>query len=87
MFPGCSFHSWGTVSVTEVGFMCLTALPNLINLDVSYSAKISDAALKAIASIGKLQKLVCRGCPSLTDVGCMRYINPIFIVYIFICTF
>jgi hypothetical protein len=61
----------------------LAELPNLVNLAISYSAKVSDAALEAVASRGKLQKLVCRGCPSFTDDGCIRYINTLFIVNIF----
>jgi hypothetical protein len=83
LFPGCSCNSWDTDTVTDVGFRCLAALPNLVSLAISYSAKLSDVALEAIASRGKLQKLVCRGCPSFTDVGCIRYINALFIVNIF----
>ncbi|PNF21850.1 hypothetical protein B7P43_G05970 [Cryptotermes secundus] len=72
---GCSSNSWDTVTVTEVGFRCLAALPNLVNLVISYSAKLFDAALEAIASRGKLQKLVCRGCPKITDAGCIRVVT------------
>jgi hypothetical protein len=76
LFSGCNS--------TDVGFRCLAALPNLVNLAISYSAKLSDVALEAIASRGKLQKLVCLCCTSFTDVGCIRYINALFIVNIFL---
>jgi hypothetical protein len=84
LFPGCSSNSWDAATVTDVGFRGLAVLPNLVDLSISYSAKLSDVALEAIASRGKLRKLVCRGCPSFTDVGCVRYINPLLIVNIFL---
>jgi len=65
-FSGCQPH------VTDVGLRCLVALPNLVSLAISYMPDVSDKALEAIASRGKLQKLMCRGCTSFTDVGCMR---------------
>ena len=74
-FSGCSSSSWEQTSVTDVGLRCLAALPNLVYLSMSYLANVSDAALEALASRGKLRKLMCRGCPSFTDVGCIRYIN------------
>jgi hypothetical protein len=84
LFPGCFAFSRNTVTVTDVGVRCLAALPNLISLAISYIEKLSDVALEAIASRGKLQKLVCIGCRSFTDVGCIRYINTLFIVNIFL---
>jgi hypothetical protein len=74
-FSGCSSNSWEQMSVTDVGLRCLAALPNLVCLSMSYLANVSDTALEVIASRGKLRKLMCRGCPSFTDVGCIRYLN------------
>jgi hypothetical protein len=74
-FSGCSSNSWEQTSVTDVGVRCLAALPSLVYLSMSYLANVSDTALEAIASRGKLRKLTCRGCPSFTDVGCIRYFN------------
>jgi hypothetical protein len=73
-FSGCSIHSWETTSVTDVGLRSLAALPNLVDLSMSYLANVSDVALQDIACRGRLRKLVCRGCPTFTDVGCSRYI-------------
>jgi hypothetical protein len=81
LFTGCRLSD--VVTVTDVGLKHLAALPNLVNLTISYSAEVSDAALEAVASRGKLQKLVCRGCLSFTDVGCIRYRNTLFIVIVF----
>jgi hypothetical protein len=74
-FSGCSSNSWEQSSVTDVGLRCLAALPNLVFLSMSYLANVSDTALEVIASRGKLRKLMCRGCLSFTDVGCIRYLN------------
>lgn len=74
-FSGCSTNSWEQTSVTDVGLKCLATLPNLVYLSMSYLANVSDTALEAIASRGKLRKLTCRGCPSFTDVGCIRYFS------------
>jgi hypothetical protein len=75
LFSGCSINSWKLTSLTDTGLKCLAALPNLVDLSMSYLANASDEALEAIACRGKLRKLVCRGCPTFTDVGCIRYIN------------
>jgi hypothetical protein len=61
----------------------LAALPNLVDLSMSYLANVSDVALEGVACKGRLRKLVCRGCPTFTDVGCIRYIN---ILSVSICT-
>jgi hypothetical protein len=74
-FSGCSSNSWEQMSVTDDGLRCLAALPSLVSLSMSYLANVSDIALEAIASRGKLRKLMCRGCPSFTDVGCIRYLS------------
>ena len=74
-FSGCSSNSWEQMTVTDVGLGCLAALPNLVYLSMSYLANVSDTALEVLASRGKLRKLMCRGCPSFTDVGCIRYLN------------
>jgi hypothetical protein len=75
---GCNVQSSGTDNVnnvTEYGYMCLSQLPNLVKLYVSDSQQMSDKALKVIASRGKLQKLVCPWCPSVTKVGCTNVIT------------
>lgn len=72
---GCSSNSWEQMSVTDVGLRCLAALPNLVCLSMSYLANVSDTALEVIASRGKLRKLMCRGCPSFTDVGCISVVT------------
>jgi hypothetical protein len=84
LFPGYSSAHRFIDPVTDVGLRCLAALPNLVSLTISYMEQLSDVALKAIASRGKLQKLVCWRCSSFTDAGCIRYINALFIVNIFL---
>jgi hypothetical protein len=65
---------------------CLASLPNLVYLSMSYLANVSDTALEALASRGKLRKLMCRGCPSFTDVGCIRYLQHFFRIDVLMCT-
>ncbi|KDR08751.1 putative RNA-binding protein EEED8.10 isoform X2 [Zootermopsis nevadensis] len=72
---GCSVHSWESGSITDSGLRSLAALPNLFNLSMSYMANVSDAALEAVARKGKLRKLVCRGCPTFTDVACISVVT------------
>jgi hypothetical protein len=74
-FSGCGCISWEQTWLTDAGLRCLAALPNLVSLSMSYLANVSDKALEAVASRGKLQKLMCRGCLSVTDVGCIRYLH------------
>jgi hypothetical protein len=82
LFSGCSCKSWEATCVTDAGLKSLAALPNLVALSMSYLANVSDIALEAIARRGKLRKLVCRGCPTFTDVGCIRYINAVCYQYV-----
>jgi hypothetical protein len=72
---GCSSNSWEQTTVTDVGLRCLATLPNLVYLSMSYLANVSDTALEALASRGKLRKLMCRGCPTFTDVGCISVVT------------
>ena len=85
-FSGCSSNSSEQTSVTDVGLKCLAALPNLVYLSMSYLANVSDTALEVLASRGKLRKLMCRGCPSFTDVGCIRYLQHFFRIDVLMCT-
>jgi hypothetical protein len=85
-FSGCSSNSSEQTSVTDVGLRCLRALPNLVYLSMSYLANVSDTALEALASRGKLRKLTCRGCPTFTDVGCIRYLQHFFRIDVLVCT-
>ena len=86
LFSGCSSNSSEQTSVTDVGLRCLTALPNLVYLSMSYLANVSDTALEVLASRGKLRKLMCRGCPSFTDVGCIRYLQHFFSIDVLMCS-
>jgi hypothetical protein len=72
---GCNFQSLETDIVTEDGYKCLSRLPNLVRLNVSVSWEVSDEVLEVIASRGKLQKLACSWCPSVTEVGCISVIS------------
>ncbi|XP_069694914.1 F-box/LRR-repeat protein 2-like [Periplaneta americana] len=72
---GCSINSFEPTNLTDAGLKCLAELPNLVDLSMSYLANVSDEALKAIACKGKLRKLVCRGCPTFTDVGCISVVT------------
>ncbi|KAJ9598473.1 hypothetical protein L9F63_010842, partial [Diploptera punctata] len=72
---GCSVHSWDNKTLTNVGVKCLALLPNLIELKMSYLACVTDESLEAIASKCNLRRLVCRGCPTFTDVGCTRILS------------
>ncbi|XP_021934896.1 F-box/LRR-repeat protein 2-like isoform X2 [Zootermopsis nevadensis] len=72
---GCSGSSRKGGSVTDSGFRGLAALPNLFDLTMSYMGNMPEAALEAVARKGKLRKLVCRGCPTLTDDVCISVIT------------
>ena len=85
-FSGCGSISWEQTSVIDVGLRCLAALPNLVPLSMSYLANVSVTTLEAIASRGKLQKLMCRSCLSFTDVGCIWYLQNFFKKDVLMCT-
>ncbi|GLG95629.1 uncharacterized protein GBIM_02572 [Gryllus bimaculatus] len=61
-------------SLTNAGFRWLARLPQLVDLNMSYLAVVTDEALDAVADRGKLKRLECRGCPTFTDAGCMRVV-------------
>ncbi|KAK3915340.1 F-box/LRR-repeat protein 7 [Frankliniella fusca] len=61
--------------VTTKGITLLAKLPCLRELKMSYLADINDSALTVLAQNGTLQKLECRGCPSLKGDGFLRIIS------------
>ncbi|KAE8747642.1 hypothetical protein FOCC_FOCC005621 [Frankliniella occidentalis] len=61
--------------VTTKGITLLAKLPCLRELKMSYLADINDGALTVLAQNGTLQKLECRGCPSLKGDGFLRIIS------------
>ncbi|KDR24130.1 F-box/LRR-repeat protein 2 [Zootermopsis nevadensis] len=72
---GCNERIRNTGYVTDSGLRSLAALPNLFDLSMSYFPSLSDKALEAVASKGKLRKLVCRGCQTFTDVACISVVT------------
>lgn len=61
--------------VTTKGIKTLARLPCLRELKMSYLAEIHDEALIVLAQNSTLQKLECRGCPSLKGDGFLRIIS------------
>ncbi|KAG1657172.1 putative RNA-binding protein EEED8.10 [Nymphon striatum] len=53
--------------VTDLGLRALAQLTNIVNLDISYLGKITDDGVSEISKRGMLEKLIAKGCPSLSS--------------------
>ena len=63
--------------LTEVGVSLLSKLNKLTDLNISYLDQTTNASLKnlTVRSSPPLQRLICVGCPRVSDEGCNEYVE------------
>uniref|UniRef100_A0A1B6F954 RRM domain-containing protein n=1 Tax=Cuerna arida TaxID=1464854 RepID=A0A1B6F954_9HEMI len=65
-----------TSMLTDKGLSLLSHLRKLVDLDISYLEGANNVTLKSLASRShRLKRLLCRGCPDLTDEGCSQVVS------------
>lgn len=63
-------------SLTEAGLSTLAKLTKLIDLNISYLDQTTDVCLKNLTlSSPPLQRLICVGCPMVSDEGCNNVLS------------
>uniref|UniRef100_A0A1B6J5K8 RRM domain-containing protein n=1 Tax=Homalodisca liturata TaxID=320908 RepID=A0A1B6J5K8_9HEMI len=65
-----------TSILTDKGLSLLSRLPKLVDLDISYLEGANNVTLKSLAVRShRLKRLLCRGCPDLTDEGSSQVVS------------